>query len=74
MTQTLDDTHLHLLGLFDLDVATGIAVHLLKELVELLVQHNHLHLLFGSSVSMTNDPYHTPQLIPISQIGQALSP
>ena len=56
--------YLHLLWCLDLDVSRGIAVHLLKQLVELFVGHNHLHLLLGSSVSMTNDAYHTAQLVP----------
>ena len=55
--------HLHFLWFLDLDVASGVAVHPLKQLVELLVRHNHLHLLLGSSVSVTNDSYHTTQLV-----------
>ena len=58
------DVYLHLLWCLDLDVSCGIAVHLLKHLVELPVGHNHLHLLLGCAVSMTNDAYHTAQLGP----------
>ena len=59
--------HLHQLWVLDLHSASFGDAQLFIQLDKPLVSHHHLHLLFGSPVSMANDANHTTQLIPSSE-------
>lgn len=64
LTESSTQLYLHLLWGLDLNVSRGIAIQLFKQVVELPVRDYHLHLLLWGSISMTNDTYHTAQLVP----------